>query len=152
MVTNLVKASTRADYCQDSSASSILPTLCEGMFISQPTLRLFKAIPPERIGLDGEYDHDGLAKRVALEFSKTFEPNELEHLKIAQRGTVVVLLGNVPSQKFLIKLVSVVMDVIGAVDIEINGICVAEPLCLYLEVKPSKEALLNLLNLVNHRY
>jgi hypothetical protein len=119
------------------------------MFINQTATRLFRAIPPERIGLNGEYDHDGLAKRVALELSKTFEPDEVENLRIAQRGTVVLLLGNVSSQQFLIKLVAVVMNVNGAVDVEINGVCVAEPLRFYLEVKPSKEALLNLLSLVN---
>lgn len=149
-MTDSVTASTSADYRQDSSAS-ILPTLCEGMLISQPILRLSSAIPPERIGLNGEYDHDGLAKRVALEFSKTFELDEVENLRIAQRGTVVVLLGSIFSQQFLIKLVAVVMNVSGAVDVEINGVCVAEPLRFYLEVKPSKEALLNLLRLVNHR-
>jgi hypothetical protein len=120
-MTDSVTASTRADYRQDSSAST-LPALCEGMIINQPASQLFRAIPPERIGLNGEYDHDGLAKRVALEFSKTFEPDELENLKIAQRGTVVVLLGNVYSQQFLIKLVAVVMNVSGAVDVEINGV------------------------------
>jgi hypothetical protein len=150
LVTDSVTVSTRADCRQDSSAN-ILPTLCEEMFISQPTSRLFRAIPPERIGLNGEYDHNGLAKRVALEFSKTFEPDELENLRIAQRGTVVVVLGDIPSQQFLIKLVAVVMGVNGAVDVEINGVCVAEPLRFYLEVKPSKQALPKLLGLVNHR-
>jgi len=148
-VTDSMTASTRTNHRQDSSAS-ILPTLCEGMFISQPTSRLFGAIPPERIGLNGDYDHDGLAKRVALAFRQTFEPDELENLKIAQRGAVVVLLGSISSQQFLIKLVAAVMNVNGAVDVEINGVCVAEHLRFYLEVKPSKEALLNLLSLVNH--
>lgn len=152
---DLVTVVTKADDRQDFSAS-ILPILCEGMFITQSTStqstsQLFRAIPPERIGLNDEYDHNGLAKRVALEFSKTFEPDELEGLKITQRGTVVVLLGAVPSQQFLVKLVAVVMDVSGAVDVEINGVCVAESLRFYLKVKPSKEALLNLLRLINHR-
>jgi hypothetical protein len=129
----------------------VLPTLCERMSIGQPTARLFRAIPPERVGLNGEYDHDGLAKRVAVEFSQTFEPHELEGLQIAQRGAVVVLLGNVASQRFLVRLVAAVMSVSGAADVEINGICVAEPLRFYLEVKPSKQALMNLLSLVNHQ-
>jgi len=136
-VTDSVQVSFRANYRQDSSAS-ILPSLCEGMLVGQPTFQLFGAIPPERIGLNGEYDHDGLAKRVALELSKTFEPDELGNLKIAQRGTVVVLLGNVPSQEFLVRLVAVVMDVNGAVDVEINGVCVSQPLRFYLDTKPSK--------------
>lgn len=148
-MTDSVKVSIRANYRQDSS-SNVFPTLCEGILIDQ-TSQLFGAIPPERIGLNGEYDHNGLAKRVSLEFSKTFEPDELENLKIAQRGTVVVLLGNVPSQEFLIKLVAVVMDVSGAVDVEINGVCVAQPLRFYLEVKSSKQALLNLMSLITLR-
>jgi hypothetical protein len=150
LVTDSVTVSTQAD-CRQDSPAHVLPILCEEMLISQPTSRLFRAIPPERIGLNGEYDHNGLAKRVALEFSKTFEADELETLRIAQRGTVVVVLGNIPSQQFLIKLVAVVMGVNGAVDVEINGVCVAEPLRFYLEVKPSKQALPNLLSLVNHK-
>jgi hypothetical protein len=149
-MTDSVTVSTRADYRQDSSAS-MRPAFWEGMFVNQTTSQLFRAIPPERIGLNGEYDHDGLAKRVALELSTIFEPDEVENLKIAQRGTVVVMLGNVSSQQFLIKLVAAVMNVAGAVDVEINGVCVAGLLRFYLEVKPSKEALLNLFRLVNHR-
>jgi hypothetical protein len=143
-------ASLGADNRQKTSVR-VLPTLCERMSIGQPTSRLFRAIPPERVGLNGEYDHDGLAKRVALEFSQAFEPHELEGLQIGQRGAVVVLLGNVASQRFLVRLVVAVMSVSGAADVEINGVCVAEPLRLYLEVKPSKEALMNLLSLVNHQ-
>lgn len=150
MLTDSVTASTRSGYFQDSS-TNVLSTLCEGMLGNQPASELFRAIPPERIGLNGEYDHGGLAKRVALEFSKTFEPNELNNLKIAQRGTVVVLLGDICSQQFLIKLVNTVMSVRGAVDVEINGVCVAQPLRFCLEMKPSQKALINLLSLVNHR-
>jgi hypothetical protein len=149
-VTGLTTVFNTADSYPGSSAN-ILPNLCERMSISQSTSRLFRAIPPERVGLNGEYDHDGLAKRVALEFSKTFESDELEGLQISQRGAVVVLLGTIANQKFLIKLVTAVMQVSGAADVEINGVCVSQPLRFYLEVKPSKEALLNLLHLINHK-
>jgi hypothetical protein len=120
------------------------------MSISQSTSRLFRAIPPERVGLNGEYDHDGLAKRVAVAFSQAIEPEELENLRIAQRGAVVVLLGDISSQRLLIKLVTAAMNVSGAADVEINGICVAELLRFYIEVKPSRDALINLLRLINH--
>jgi hypothetical protein len=119
--------------------------------MGQSTSRLFTAIPPERVGLDGEYDHDGLAKRVSVVFGQNFELGELGELRISQRGSVVVLMGEVPNQRLLIKLVTLAMNVSGAVDVEINGVCVAEPLRFYLEVKPSKEAMVNLLSLVNHR-
>lgn len=149
-MTDSVKVSIRTDYHPDSSAS-IPPTLHEGILTRQPFSQLFAATPPERIGLNGEYDYDGLAKRVALEFSKTFEPDELGNLKIAQRGAVVVLLGKVPSQEFLMKVVAVVMNVSGAVDVEINGVCVVQSLRFYLEIKPSKQSLLNLMTLINPR-
>jgi osmotically-inducible protein OsmY len=110
---------------------------------------LFKTIPPERVGLFGEYDHKGLAKRVSLALSQNFEPNEIRSLRVNQRGAVVVLVGQIPNQRLLIKLVNTVMDVSGAVDVEINGISVAHRLKTYLDVKPSKDALLKLLTLVN---
>jgi hypothetical protein len=125
--------------------------LSEPISMGQSTSRLFTAIPPERVGLDGEYDHDGLAKRVSVVFGQNFELGELGELRISQRGSVVVLMGEVPNQRLLIKLVTLAMNVSGAVDVEINGVCVAEPLRFYLEVKPSKEAMVNLLSLVNHR-
>lgn len=112
---------------------------------------LFKTIPPERVGLFGEYDHKGLTKRVSLAFSQNFDPSETKTLRINQRGAVVVLVGKIPSQLLLIKLVNVAMGVSGAVDVEINGISVAHRLKTYLEVKPSKDALLKLLALINHQ-
>jgi hypothetical protein len=112
---------------------------------------LFKTIPPERVGLFGEYDHKGLAKRVSLALSQNFDPSEIKNLRVTQRGAVVVLMGKISSQLLLIKLVNVAMGVSGAVDIEINGISVAHRLKTYLEVKPSKDALLKLLSLVNNQ-
>lgn len=112
---------------------------------------LFKSIPPERVGLFGEYDHKGLTKRVSLALSQNLDPNEIKNLRVNQRGAVVVLVGKIPSQMLLIKLVNVAMGVSGAVDVEINGISVAHRLKTYLEVKPSREALVKLLSLVNHQ-
>lgn len=110
---------------------------------------LFKTIPPERVGLDGEYDHQGLAKRVLLAFNANFEPDAIAHLRVNQRGAVVVVMGKISDQRTLIRLVNVAMAVNGAADVEINGVSVAEPLKFYLQVKPSKTALNNLLSLVN---
>lgn len=110
---------------------------------------LFKTIPPERIGLGGEYDHKGLAKRVSLALNQHFDSEEIRHLRVNQRGAVVVLMGKIPNQRVLIKLVRVVMAVDGAADVEINGINAAHPLKSYLEGKPSPEGLLKLLSLIN---
>lgn len=112
---------------------------------------LFKSIPPERVGLFGEYDHKGLTKRVSLALNQSFDPSEIKSLRVSQRGAVVVLVGQISSQLLLIKLVNVTMAVSGAVDVEINGISVAHRLKSYLEVKPSRDALLKLLALINHQ-
>lgn len=91
-----------------------------------PRFTTFRNIPPERVGLEGEYDHSGLAKRVSLRFSQSFEPSEIENLRIIQRGAVVVLLGKVSNRRLLSRMISVALGTSGAVDVEINGISVMQ--------------------------
>jgi hypothetical protein len=86
----------------------------------------FKNIPPERVGLNGEYDHSGLAKRVTLAFHQNFDSAEVESLRIIQRGAVVVLLGKLPSLPLLTRMVNVALATSGAVDVEINGVSVIQ--------------------------
>lgn len=43
-----------------------------------------QAVPPERVGLNGEYDQSGLAKRVALAFDQHPQLDDLESVYIAQ--------------------------------------------------------------------
>lgn len=109
---------------------------------------LFKTIPPERVGLHGEYDHQGLAKRVMLAFRQELPAVELNALRVSQRGAVVVIMGSVLNQKLLIKLVNLAMAVSGAADVEVNGISVGYSLKSYLELKPSHETLLMLQKLL----
>ncbi|MCC5639894.1 BON domain-containing protein [Nostoc sp. CHAB 5844] len=71
-------------------------------------------IPPERIGLNGEYDQSGLAKRVALAFDQDQQLDDVDTLWVAQTGGTVVLKGKVPSQDILNKMVSVARSVNGA--------------------------------------
>lgn len=110
---------------------------------------LFKSIPPERVGLYGEYDYYGLVKRVLLAFRQKFERNQIQHLQVTQRGAVVVVVGRIPSQLLLVKLVNVAMKVDGARDVEINGVSVADRLRTYLEIKPTPSTLLELLSAIN---
>jgi osmotically-inducible protein OsmY len=88
---------------------------------------IFTTIPPERVGLHGEYDHSGLAKRVKLAYGKHFESAEICNLKISQRGAVVVLVGEVASQWMLTRLVSIAMETEGTVSVEINGVSIFQP-------------------------
>lgn len=83
---------------------------------------LFRTIPPERIGLDGEYDHSGLAKRVFRAYQSRFSGIDLEGLRVTQRGKVVLLMGKVTSYQLLDQLVDVALKVEGASDVETQGI------------------------------
>ncbi|MBD2487265.1 BON domain-containing protein [Aulosira sp. FACHB-615] len=77
-----------------------------------------QSIPPERIGLNGEYDQSGLAKRVALAFDQDKQLDDINTLWVAQTGGTVVLKGKVPSQEILNKMVSVARAVNGATNVD----------------------------------
>ncbi|WP_375505298.1 BON domain-containing protein [uncultured Nostoc sp.] len=79
-----------------------------------------QSIPPERLGLSGEYDQSGLAKRVALAFDQDPQLDDVNTLWVAQTGSTVVLKGKVPSQEILNKMVSVARSVNGATDVDTN--------------------------------
>lgn len=85
-----------------------------------------ETIPPERIGLNGEYDQSGLAKRVALAFDQDSELDDVETLWVAQLGTTVVLKGKVPDQGILTKMVSVARGVNGATDVTTDQVSVGK--------------------------
>jgi hypothetical protein len=83
-------------------------------------------IPPERVGLTGEYDQSGLAKRVCLAFDENAElaPYSENSLWVAQTSTTVVLKGKVPSQEILDKMVEVAKTVNGATDVQTDQVTV----------------------------
>ena len=65
------------------------------------------SLPPERIGIAGEYDESGLAKRVTLAFDEDPELKDIGSLWVSQKGGTVVLKGKVPSPGFLEKAVNI---------------------------------------------
>lgn len=81
-----------------------------------------ETIPPERVGLNGEYDQSGLAKRVALAFDQDGQLDDIDTLWVAQLGTTVVLKGKVPSQDILNKMVTVANGVNGATAVDTNQV------------------------------
>lgn len=83
---------------------------------------LFKTVPPERMGLNGEYDHSGLAKRVLQALKDRLPGKELQGLRVMQRGKVVLLLGSVASVEVLRQCVSIAQRIEGAIDVETHGI------------------------------
>ncbi|NET02716.1 MAG: phospholipid-binding protein [Sphaerospermopsis sp. SIO1G2] len=81
-------------------------------------------IPPERLGLNGEYDQSGLAKRVALAFDEDPELTDFDRLWVAQLGTTVVLKGEVPDQEILDKMVAAASSVNGTTDVNTEEVSV----------------------------
>lgn len=83
-----------------------------------------QTIAPERMGLNGEYDQSGLAKRVAQAFDANPDVADIETVYVAQLGTTVVLKGTVPSQEIVNKLVTIAKGVKGATGVETNQLTV----------------------------
>jgi osmotically-inducible protein OsmY len=69
--------------------------------------------PDYKIGLDGEFDESGLAKRVTLAFDEDAQLDDVDTLWVAQTSGTVVLKGKVPSQAILDKMVQVAKGVEG---------------------------------------
>ncbi|MEO1146949.1 MAG: hypothetical protein AAFY26_15300 [Cyanobacteria bacterium J06638_22] len=88
---------------------------------------LFRHIPPERVGPSGEYDHNGLSKRVEAALKRSFKPEILQKLKVRQRGAMIVLLGTIPDRAVLSSVIQVAMAVEGAIGVEVNGVNVVSP-------------------------
>lgn len=81
-------------------------------------------IPLERVGLNGEYDQSGLAKRVALAFDEDSQFDDIDSVYIAQTGSTVVLKGQVPSQEILDEMVAIASGVSGATDVNTDQVTV----------------------------
>ncbi len=93
---------------------------------SKPAISFFRLIPPERVGLSGEYDHSGLAKRVVFAFEEHFEVSDLEQLRVLQRGRVIILLGRISSWQLLTRLIGVASEVYGASTVETHGLMILD--------------------------
>ncbi|HLO46875.1 MAG TPA: BON domain-containing protein [Kamptonema sp.] len=89
-----------------------------------PSAAATETIPAERVGLNGEYDQSGLAKRVALAFDQNPEVADIDSVYVAQLGSTVVLKGKVPNQEVLNKLVNLARVVNGATGVETNQVTV----------------------------
>ncbi|MGF1497606.1 MAG: hypothetical protein ACFB8W_12400 [Elainellaceae cyanobacterium] len=76
-----------------------------------------KSIPPEKVGLDGDFDESGLAKRVAKALDDANISDDVG-LWVAQRGSTVVLKYNEDAQAILSQAEQVAKGVEGATDVE----------------------------------
>ncbi|MGB3402430.1 MAG: BON domain-containing protein [Microcoleaceae cyanobacterium] len=81
-------------------------------------------VPAERVGLDGEYDQNGLAKRVIQAFEADSELAPIETVYVAQSGKIVILKGTIPNAETLDKMVNVAEDVEGVSQVETDQVTV----------------------------
>ena len=81
--------------------------------IAKATANKADEIPDYKVGLDGNFDESGLAKRVALAFDEDSQLDDIDTLWVAQTSATVVLKGKVPSQAILDKMVNVAKGVDG---------------------------------------
>lgn len=82
-----------------------------------------QTIPPERVGLHGEYDQSGLAKRVAKAFDDDASLEDHGHLFIAQHNDTVVLKGKIGNQDELNRMVQIAKSK-GASAVETNQVTI----------------------------
>ncbi len=80
------------------------------------------AIPPERVGLDGEYDYYGLAKRIQSSFHQAVGRSNVAQLAIKQRGSAVILSGHVDTLPLLDRLVELALQAEGASHVEVHNV------------------------------
>lgn len=76
-----------------------------------------QSIPPEKVGLDGNFDESGLAKRVAKALDDANISDEVG-LWVAQTGSVVVLKYNPDAAGVLEQAKQVALGVDGATDVQ----------------------------------
>jgi osmotically-inducible protein OsmY len=67
----------------------------------------------ERLGINGEYDRSGLAKRVLAALENIPKFRESAQVYVAQQGRTIILKGTVPNRAFLTRLIAVAEDVNG---------------------------------------
>ncbi len=98
------------------------------------------SIPPERIGLNGDHDHQGLAKRVAMLLSHSAIARDVAALRVAQRGAIVTIQGRFPNQTMLHQVVAIALQADGASGVEVNGITILSKIDVervYLDQMPA---------------
>ena len=81
--------------------------------VAQATGSQSNDVPDYKVGLNGEFDDSGLAKRVTLAFDEDNQLDDIDTLWVAQTSATVVLKGKVPSQAILDKMVQVAKGVDG---------------------------------------
>lgn len=79
-------------------------------------------IPIERTGLHGEYDLNGLAKRVAQALEKDFILDGISTVYVAQNDSKIIIKGTIPNKTFLNRVVAVARNVRGVSEVDVSQV------------------------------
>jgi hypothetical protein len=79
---------------------------------------------PENMGLEGEYDPEGLAKRVAIAFDHDSQISEIDSLEIDQDGSTIIFKGSVPNLDILQYLTVVAAKVDGTKAVDTSQVSI----------------------------
>lgn len=82
------------------------------------------SLPPEYIGIKGEYDLTGLAKRVALALDADPEVSWIKTLCIIQHGARISFLGKVASAESLNKVIALANQVEGTREVDVSQVVI----------------------------
>jgi hypothetical protein len=80
--------------------------------------------PPEHMGLEGEYDAEGLLKRVALALDSDPKISQVSTLQLSQMGSTIILRGSVPSYSMLKQIIEVAGKVDGTKAVKVTEVTV----------------------------
>lgn len=101
-------------------AGHLIRGVCYSSAAPQGVDRLDLAtIPPERVGLQGEYDYYGLAKRIQARFKERLGRIEAAKVMIKQRGGVIILSGQVECRDRLDDLIAIALGTEGTTHVEV---------------------------------
>lgn len=81
-------------------------------------------LPLEYVGIHGEYDPHGLAKRVAQAFDQHSEIRQINTLCIIQHGNRINLLGKVANKDVLRQVIDLAKQVDGTKEVDVNQVVV----------------------------
>lgn len=76
----------------------------------------------ERIGLDGEYDASGLAKRVAKALAEDSILSGISTIYVAQNDSNIILKGTISERNFLDRLMTVAQSVQGVGEVDVSQV------------------------------
>lgn len=87
------------------------------------------AIPPERVGLQGEYDYYGLAHRIQARFQDYMGKDEQSNIVVKQRGAAIILTGTISKAELLNDLVALAIATDGVTQVEVCNLAVQTDAC-----------------------